>query len=143
MPATVTSLLGPLVLRDFRDFVTRGPVVDLAVAVVVALALVNLLRSLVVDVVTPLVGVAGGLDFGSLAVVLNGSTIRYGAFLNEAISFLLTAAAVFFGVVKPLSTYQRRRQAPPAPTATCAACLSTVPAAAPRCPFCTSDLAPA
>ena len=130
-------------LRDFRDFVTRGPVVDLAVAVVVALALVNLLRSLVVDVVTPVVGVAGGLDFGGLAVTVNGSTIRYGAFLNELLSFLLTAAAVFFGVVKPLSTYQRRRQPPPVPTALCAHCLSTVPAAADRCPFCTSELVPA
>lgn len=129
-------------LRDFRDFVTRGPVVDLAVAVVVALALVNLLRSLVIDVVGPLVGIAGGLDFGDLALVVNGSEIRYGAFLNELVSFLLTAAAVFFGVVKPLSSYQRRRQAPPAPTATCERCLSTVPAAASRCPFCTSELTP-
>jgi large conductance mechanosensitive channel len=130
------------VLRDFRDFVTRGPVVDLAVAVVVALALVNLLRSLVVDVVTPVVGVAGGLDFGQLAVTLNGSQIRYGAFLNELLSFLLTAGAVFFGVVKPLSAHQRRRTPPPAATAECGRCLSTVPAAASRCPFCTSELVP-
>lgn len=133
-------------LRDFKEFVTRGPVVDLAVAVVVAVALVALLKSLVVDVVTPLVGVAGGVDFGSLAVTVRGSEIRYGAFLNELLSFLLTAAAVFFGVVKPLGSYQRRQQktAPAAPAvATCPRCLSTVPAAASRCPFCTSELAPA
>ena len=127
-------------LRDFRDFVTRGPVVELAVAVVVALALVNLLRTLVTDVVTPLVGVAGGLDFGGLSVTLNGSRIRYGAFLNELLSFLLTAGAVFFGVVKPLQTYQRRRAPAPAPASVCERCLSTVPAAASRCPFCTSKL---
>jgi large conductance mechanosensitive channel len=128
------------VLKEFRDFVTRGSVVELAVAVVVALALVNLLRSLVVDVVTPLVGVAGGLDFGSLDLTLNGSTIRYGAFLNELVAFVLTAAAVFFGVVKPLSAYQRRRAVAPAATAECERCLSTVPVGATRCPFCTSDL---
>ena len=132
-------------LRDFRDFVTRGSVVELAVAVVVAVALVSLLKSLVVDVVTPLVGVAGGLDFGSLSVVVRGSEIRYGAFLNELLSFLLTAAAVFFGVVKPLGAYQRRTQgaASAVPTAVCPRCLSTVPAAASRCPFCTSELSPA
>jgi large conductance mechanosensitive channel len=133
------------VLRDFKEFVTRGPVVDLAVAVVVAVALVALLKSLVVDVVTPLVGVAGGVDFGSLSVVVRGSEIRYGAFLNELVSFLLTAAAVFFGVVKPLGAYQRRSAgatARPA-VATCGRCLSSVPAAATRCPFCTSDLQPA
>jgi large conductance mechanosensitive channel len=93
--------------------------------------------------VTPLVGVAGGLDFGGLAVTLNGSRIRYGTFLNELLSFVLTAGAVFFGVVKPLGAYQRRRTPPPVPTAVCERCLSTVPAAASRCPFCTSDLVPA
>ena len=132
-------------LRDFREFVTRGPVVDLAVAVVVAVALVALLKSLVVDVVTPLVGALGGVDFGGLSVTLRGSEVRYGAFLNELISFLLTAGAVFFGVVKPLGAYQRRRQGAvaTAPAATCGRCLSSVPAAATRCPFCTSDLQPA
>ena len=129
-------------LRDFRDFVTRGSVVELAVAVVVAVALVNLLRSLVVDVVTPLVGIAGGLEFGGLQVTVRGSTIRYGVFLNELLSFLLTAAAVFFGVVKPLGAYQRRRAPAPVDTAVCGRCLSTVPAAASRCPFCTSELVP-
>lgn len=131
-------------LRDFQSFVTRGPVVDLAVAVVVAVALVALLKSLVVDVVTPLVGVAGGVDFAGMSVTVRGSEIRYGAFLNELISFLLTAAAVFFGVVKPLAAYQQRRSGAALPTevATCGRCLSSVPAAASRCPFCTSDLQP-
>ena len=134
-------------LSDFKEFVTRGPVVDLAVAVVVAVALVALLKSLVVDVVTPLVGVAGGVDFGGLALTVRGSQIRYGAFLNELLSFLLTAAAVFFGVVKPLGAYQRRQQTATATAtapavATCPRCLSTVPAAASRCPFCTSELVP-
>jgi large conductance mechanosensitive channel len=128
------------VLREFRDFVTRGSVVELAVAVVVALALVSLLRSLVVDVVTPLVGIAGGLDFGGLSFTVRGSEVRVGAFLNELLSFLLTAAAVFFGVVKPLAAYQRRRQAAsrrrrcgPAPRA-CRRCPPRPPAApsAPR-----------
>lgn len=132
-------------LKEFRDFVTRGSVVELAVAVVVALALVNLLRSLVVDVVTPLVGVAGGLDVGGVSLTVRGSEIRIGAFLNELLSFLLTAAAVFFGVVKPLAAYQRRRTAGTAAPQVrpCPACLSTVPAAATRCPFCTSALPPA
>lgn len=76
-------------------------------------------------------------------MTLNGSTIRYGAFLNEMLSFLLTAAAVFFGVVKPLSSYQRRRQEAPVATVVCEHRLSTVPAAARRCPFCTSELSPA
>ena len=128
-------------LKEFRDFVTRGSVVELAVAVVVALSLVNLLRSLVADVVVPLVGIAGGLDFGSLSVTVRGSQIRYGTFLNELVSFLLTAAAVFFGVVKPLSAYQARRSAGTV-AASCPHCLSTVPPAATRCPFCTSALEP-
>ena len=129
-------------LKEFRDFVTRGSVVELAVAVVVALALVNLLRSLVADVVTPVVGIAGGLDLGGISFTVRGSEVRIGAFLNELVAFLLTAAAVFFGVVKPLAAYNARRAAgaPALATRSCPACLSTVPEAATRCPFCTSAL---
>jgi large conductance mechanosensitive channel len=133
-----------LVLRDFRDFVTRGSVVELAVAVVVAVALVALLKSLVVDVVTPLVGVAGGLDPSALS--------RDPARVADPLRRVPQRAAVLpadrgrrvLRVVKPLGAYQRRTQGavPAVATAVCPRCLSTVPAAASRCPFCTSELHP-
>ncbi len=127
-------------LREFKAFVTRQSLVDLAVGLVIALAAFALIRSLINNVVLPLIAIPGAVDFGGLKVVVRSSTIAYGAFLQDLITFLSTAAGVFFGVVRPLA---RLHKVQPVPTSLCPRCLSTVPAAASRCPFCTSDLVPA
>ena len=125
-------------LRDFKAFVTRQSLVDLAVGLVIALAAFALIRSLISNIVLPLIAVPGSVQFGGLKVTVHGSTIFYGSFLQDLVTFLSTAAGVFFGVVRPLSRLNRPA---PNPTAVCPYCLSTVPAAATRCPFCTSQLA--
>ena len=130
-------------LREFRDFILRGNVVDLAVGIVIGAAFTAIVNSLVADLLTPLVGIIFSADFSTLSVTVNGSTITYGNFLNALVSFLLVGAALFFLVVKPMNLLERRRQAtePDAPTTkTCAECASEIPVAARRCPMCTSDL---
>jgi large conductance mechanosensitive channel len=130
-------------IREFRDFVLRGNVVDLAVGIVIGAAFTAIVNSLVSDVLTPIIGILFSADFSSLSITVNDSTITYGNFLNALISFILVAAALFFFVVKPMNVLDRRRQAaePDAPTTkTCPACASEIPFAARRCPMCTSDL---
>lgn len=129
-------------IREFRDFVLRGNVIELAVGIVIGAAFTAIVNSLVTDLLTPIVGVLVSADFSSLAVTINGSTITYGNFLNALISFLLVAAALFFFIIKPMNLLERRRQAaaPEAPTTkTCAECASEIPVAAKRCPMCTSE----
>ncbi len=127
-------------LRDFKAFVTKESLVNLGVAVVLAIAFGTLVRSLVANLLLPLLAVPGDTDFGDLAFRVGGGTFRYGLFLNDLVTFLLTAAGVFFCVVRPLARLSRGAAPEPVETAPCARCLSTVPAAATRCPFCTSDL---
>jgi large conductance mechanosensitive channel len=131
-------------VQEFRDFIFRGNVVDLAVGIVIGAAVTAIVNSLVSDVLTPIIGILFSADFSSLSVTVNDSTITYGNFLNALISFLLVAAALFFFVVKPMNLLERRRQAaePDSPTSkACPACASEIPIAARRCPMCTSDLA--
>ena len=98
-------------LRQFRDFLTRGNVVDLAVAVVVGAAFGAVVTALVKDLITPLIAAVGGKpDFGNLAFTINGSRFAYGDFINAIVSFVLIAAAVFFLVVKPVSALMERRK---------------------------------
>jgi large conductance mechanosensitive channel len=98
-------------LRQFRDFILRGNVVDLAVAVVVGAAFGAVVTALVADLITPLIAAIGGKpDFGNLAFTVNGSRFAYGHFLNAIISFVVIAAAVFFLVVKPVSALMERRK---------------------------------
>ena len=126
-------------IREFRDFVLRGNVADLAVGIVIGAAFTAIVNSLVSDVLTPIIGILFSADFSSLSLTVNGSTITYGNFLNALISFLLVAAALFFFVIKPMNLLERRRQAaePDAPTTrTCSECASEIPLAARRCPFC-------
>jgi len=99
-------------LKQFRDFLLRGNVVDLAVAVVVGAAFGAVIASFVADIVTPLIAAIGGKpDFGDLAFTINGSRFRYGSFINAVITFVLVAAAVFFLVVKPVGALMERRKA--------------------------------
>jgi large conductance mechanosensitive channel len=99
-------------IRQFRDFLLRGNVVDLAVAVVVGAAFGAVVASLVADLITPLIAAIGGKpDFGALSFTINGSVFRYGRFLNAVISFAVVSAAIFFLVVKPVGRLMERRKA--------------------------------
>ncbi|MEI6792489.1 MAG: large conductance mechanosensitive channel protein MscL [Actinomycetes bacterium] len=99
-------------IKEFRDFLLRGNVVDLAVAVVIGAAFAALVNSLVGDVLTPIVGaIIGKPDFSNLSFTINGSRFNYGSFLNALIAFISVAAAVFFFVVKPMNTLNRLRGA--------------------------------
>ena len=132
-------------LKGFKEFIMRGNVIDLAVAVVIGVAFGAVVTSFVGDVLTPLIAaIVGKPDFSALAVTLNGSAINYGLFLNALISFALIAAAVYFFIIAPMNAYtarSRRGEAPPDPTSKkCPECMSDIPIAAKKCAFCTSTL---
>lgn len=96
-------------LKEFRDFLMRGNVVDLAVAVVIGAAFGALVNSLVADLLTPIIAaVVGEPDFSGLTFMINGSEFRYGSFINALIAFVSIAAAIFFFVVKPMNEIQQR-----------------------------------
>jgi large conductance mechanosensitive channel len=99
-------------IKEFREFLLRGNVVDLAVAVVIGAAFGVVITSVVEDLLTPLIAaVAGEPDFGGLTFTINESVFRYGEFLNAVFSFVTIGAAVFFFVVKPINTLMARRKA--------------------------------
>ena len=132
-------------LRGFRDFVLRGNVLDLAVAVVIGGAFGAVITALVKDILTPLIGaIVGQPDFSAYTATVNGSIFLIGDFINAVIAFLLIAAAIYFFVVIPINAMvaRRRRGEPPSDPTTkkCSECLSEVPVAAKRCAFCTSPL---
>ena len=132
-------------LKGFKQFLMRGNVVDLAVAVVVGTAFGAVVASLVKDLITPLIAaIVGKPDFSAIAFTVNGSRFMVGDFINALVSFVLVAAAVYFFVVVPVNAVvarSRRGEAPPDPTTRkCPECLSDVPIAARRCAFCTSVL---
>ena len=132
-------------LKGFRQFIMRGNVLDLAVAVVIGGAFGAVLTALVKDLITPLIAaILGKPDFSGIVFEVNGSKFPIGDFINALVSFLLIAAAVYFFVIVPvnaLTARARRGEAPPDPTTKkCPECLSEVPIAAKRCAFCTSPL---
>jgi large conductance mechanosensitive channel len=132
--------------RDFKAFVMRGNVVDLAVAVVIGAAFTSVVASFVANFVTPLIAAIGGQsNFGDLSFTVNGSHFRYGLFINALISFVISAAVVYFFVVKPfaalLERYMPKKEV--GPMRSCPECLSDIPVAARRCSFCTSEVEPA
>ena len=130
---------------EFKKFLLRGNVVDLAVGVVVGAAFGAVVKSLVEDVITPLLAaVIGTPDFSGLVLTLNASQVRYGTFINAIVSFLLVAAALYFLVVQPVNALvaRSRRQPPADPTTRkCPECLSEIPLEARRCAFCTALIA--
>jgi large conductance mechanosensitive channel len=134
-------------LKEFRQFVLRGNVVDLAVAVVIGAAFGAVVTATVRDLLTPLIAaVVGKPDFSDLSFTINGSRFSYGAWLNAVISFLLISATVFFLIVKPVNLLMARRRTEPdveSATRPCPQCLSQIPERATRCAFCTSEVAPA
>lgn len=134
------------IFKDFKQFLMRGNVVDLAVAVVIGAAFGAVVTALVADLITPIVAaIVGKQDFSNLTFTINGSTFRYGHFLNAIIAFVTIAAAVFFFVVQPVNALMRRRKTePPVDEATrkCPECLSEIPTEARRCAFCTAEVTP-
>jgi large conductance mechanosensitive channel len=132
-------------LKGLRDFLFRGNVVDLAVAVVIGVAFGAVVNALVKDLLTPLIAaIVGKPDFSGLAITVNNSRFLYGDFLNALVSFLLVGTAVYFFVVVPMRAYLART-AGPAPTPTtqpCPECLSEIPVGARRCAHCTAVIAP-
>jgi len=131
--------------KGFRDFIMRGNVVDLAVAVVIGAAFGAVITSFVNDVLMQVIAAIGGQpDFNSLSFKIGEGVIKYGAFLNALITFLLIAAAVYFVVVLPMNKLAERRAKGQDPTTKeCPHCLSEIPVGATRCPHCTSELAAA
>jgi large conductance mechanosensitive channel len=131
-------------LRDFKQFLLRGNVVDLAVGVVIGVAFGAVIAALVEDIITPLIAaIFGTHDFSSLTFTINGSVFRYGAFINAVLAFVLIAGAVFFLVVRPVNSLMahRRTETPVDPTTReCPECLSSIPKAARRCAFCTAEV---
>ena len=130
-------------LKDFKAFLLRGNVVDLAVAVVLGAAFGAVVTSLVTNILTPILAIPGSADFSGLQFDINGSVFRYGAFLNSVIAFISIAAAVFFFVVRPVNALMARRKTEPdveSTTRECPECLSSIPQAARRCAFCTAEV---
>ena len=130
-------------LRGFRDFVTRGNLIEVAVGLIMALATFALVEALVADLITPIIAaIVGEPSFEGLSFTINDSEFRYGHFINAMITFISIAAAVYFFVVAPYQAYQRRRGVTPE-TRACPECTTEIPVAAKRCPQCTTPVAPA
>jgi large conductance mechanosensitive channel len=129
-------------IKEFREFVLRGNVVDLAVGVVMGIAFAAVIGALVGGVLTPLIAaLLGGSSFAEFTLGVGDAELLLGSVLDELITFLLTAAAVFFFVVKPVNALMNRRKTGTeveATTKECRECLSSIPAGARRCAFCTA-----
>lgn len=128
-------------LKGFKDFISRGNVIDLAVAVVMGAAFGAVVTALVADFITPVIAAIGGQpDFSSLSFTINGSKFAYGHFINAVISFLIIAAAIYFFVVLPLEKMLKKPDAEStdADVRACPECLSMIPNEARRCMYCTS-----
>lgn len=132
-------------LKEFRDFVLRGNVIDLAVGIVIGASFGMLVNTFVTSVLTPLLGLLRVPNFSTLAFYVNNEPVPYGLFLNALVSFVLVAAAIFFVVVKPMNAMTARLKKPGAdttpPIKSCPFCTTDIPEAATRCPHCTSQLA--
>ena len=132
-------------LKEFRQFILRGNLVDLAVAVVIGAAFTAVVNALVKDLITPLIAAVGGKhEFSTLAFTINGSRFAYGDFVNALITFVTVAAVMFFLVIKPVNALLARLRPEPKvdqETRECPECLSDIPIGAKRCAFCTSAVA--
>lgn len=132
-------------LKEFKQFILKGNVVDLAVGVVIGVAFGAVVSALVKDIITPFIGAFGGQpDFSALTFTINGSKFMYGDFINALLAFLIVATVIFFCVVKPLNKLQQiaaRKNTPEDPTEKkCPECMAEIPKNAKRCMYCTSKL---
>ena len=134
-------------LKDFKAFVLRGNVIDLAVAVAIGVAFAGVVTSFTKNLLMPIVAIPGTrADFSAYDFTIRHATFRYGAFINDIISFVLIAGALFFFVVRPINMLMARRKTEPdvlSTTRDCPYCLSSIPIAASRCAFCTADVSAA
>ncbi len=129
-------------LSDFKKFLFRGNVVDLAVAVVIGTAFTAVVKALVSDFLTPIIAlIFGAHNFNNLSFTINGSRFSYGDFINALFTFLTVAAVVFFFVVAPVTKLMERRAQEDPDTKECPECTSAIPVKARRCPQCTAQLA--
>jgi large conductance mechanosensitive channel len=133
-------------LKGFRDFILRGNVIDLAVAVIIGTAFTAIVNSFVKDVMTPLLSAVIKLpNFSELKAEVNGVNVTYGNFLNQVIYFLIVAFVVYFGMVLPINTLMNKFKKPvpaaPPVTKACPECLSDIPIAAKRCSHCAQPVA--
>ena len=130
--------------EDFKEFTLKGNVVELAVAVVIALAFQAVVNALVTDIINGIIGIPGHADFSGLVTQINGSNIMWGAFVNQVITFLTIAAVIFFLVVRPYQKVKDRMAAKKpaaAPTTKdCPFCITPISVKATRCPHCTSQI---
>jgi large conductance mechanosensitive channel len=133
-------------IKEFKEFLLRGNLLELAVAVVIGVAFTAVINAFVSNLITPLIKAifGGSTQFKSLSFTVHGSTFTYGAFLNALLSFVIVAAVIFFLVIKPANHLMDRLGMTPneEPMRDCPECLSKVPEAASRCAYCTSALTP-
>ena len=146
-PRAVAARGRPLmraILVEFKAFLLRGNLIDMAVGIVIGLAFAALVTAFVADLVTPIIAaIFGSHDFSALSFTINGSHFLYGDFFNAVITFVSIAAAIFFFVVKPVNALTARRKTDPPPDVrACPECLSEIPKAATRCAFCTAVVTP-
>jgi large conductance mechanosensitive channel len=129
---------------EFKAFMLRGNLVDMAVGIVIGLAFTAVITALVASLITPLIAaIFGKPNFAALTFTINGSVFTYGLFLNALLSFVLVAIVLFFVVVKPVNALRARRESPDPTTRACPECLSEIPLEAHRCAFCTTELSAA
>jgi large conductance mechanosensitive channel len=129
-------------LQDFKKFLLRGNLIELAVAFIVAALFAALVKAFIADLITPIITlIAGQPNFGALKFTINHSQFAYGDFLNNLITFVTTAAVVFFVVVKPYNALMARRTEEEPDTKECPECTSAIPLKATRCPLCTAPMA--
>jgi len=131
-------------VKGFRQFITRGNLIDLAVAVVIGTAFTAVVTALVADLITPLIAaIAGKPNFSGLTFTIHHSKFLYGSFINAALSFLIIAAVVYYLIVSPMATIMARvNRHKQATERECPECLSTIPIAASRCKSCTAEVVP-
>jgi large conductance mechanosensitive channel len=135
--------LGGQTMNGFKQFLLRGNVIDMAVGIVVGAAFGTVVSAFVKDLLTPFIAaIVRKPDFSNIAFTLNSSRFMVGDFINQLVSFVIVAAAVYFAVVLPVNKLMARFEPPPAPTTkTCPECLSEIPIGAKRCAHCTATLA--
>ncbi len=133
-------------IKDFKEFLLRGNLVDLAVAFVIGAAFSLVITAITTDLITPFIKAifGGSTQFNSLVWKVNGSQIYYGKVLTALLNFVIVAAVLFFLVIKPVNALMGRLGRTPSedPVRECPECLSKVPDAATRCAYCTSTLTP-
>jgi large conductance mechanosensitive channel len=130
-------------LKDFKTFILRGNVVDLAVGIIIGAAFGTVVAAFVKDLITPLIGIFGGFNFPDLRFTVRSSTFLIGDFINAVIAFLLIALIVFFFVVRPvnaLNNRAKRGKETEEGSRSCPFCFNSIPVQATRCGFCTSDV---